>query len=408
MKNTPNYTNAIKRRVDTSAPLAWLDVDNNFQYPNTWTTSKSYKQGMVTLWNDYLGIPNNSTGEMSFWLCTSDHTSNNSNPPGGVSSYWERVSSVPFTSLSGTANYLTKWNDSTSLTSSTIYDYLTNIGIGVTGAAINAKLHITNTGSLYSFLVEDSITPDSTPFVINNNGNVAIGTTFTAIKGQERKLVVNGPSFFNGSFTLSDSLTGNSINDFVINKTYNDWRINVENGDNDQVTFYLSTGVENHIIMGAATGAYNNMILGAGGDVCIEGNSFNSNTNYNEFNYSVGIGKFPNTYLLEVNDYILGTGFKTPTGASNQYLMANGSVLTRTIVGATLSAASWSSNSLTVTVSGVTTSNLVTISAPSDRTQFTAYAVAGISCTAQGTNSLTFVCDSTPNIDIRINVKIES
>jgi hypothetical protein len=88
--------------------------------------------------------------------------------------------------------------------------------------------------------------------------------------------------------------------------------------------------------------------------------------------------------------------------------MANGSVLTRTIVGATLSAASWSSNSLTVTVSGVTTSNLVTISAPSDRTQFTAYAVAGISCTAQGTNSLTFVCDSTPNIDIRINVKIES
>lgn len=27
MKNTPNYTNKIKRRTDETEPLGWLDVD---------------------------------------------------------------------------------------------------------------------------------------------------------------------------------------------------------------------------------------------------------------------------------------------------------------------------------------------------------------------------------------------
>ena len=50
-----------------------------------------------------------------------------------------------------------------------------NVGIGISN--VSAKLHINNTGSSDSFLVEDSVNPDSTPFAISSGGSVSIGTT---------------------------------------------------------------------------------------------------------------------------------------------------------------------------------------------------------------------------------------
>ena len=49
-----------------------------------------------------------------------------------------------------------------------------SIGTTITGTA---KLHVNNTTTQNSFLVEDSTNPDATPFVIDNTGNVGIGTT---------------------------------------------------------------------------------------------------------------------------------------------------------------------------------------------------------------------------------------
>jgi hypothetical protein len=49
-----------------------------------------------------------------------------------------------------------------------------NLGIGI--ATPLAKLHVTNTTSANSLLIEDETNPDSTPFVVDNNGNVGIGT----------------------------------------------------------------------------------------------------------------------------------------------------------------------------------------------------------------------------------------
>lgn len=70
----------------------------------------------------------------------------------------------------------------------------------------------------------------------------------------------------------------------------------------------------------------------------------------------------------------------------------------------TLAAADWSSNTQTVTVTGVTASNIVFIApAPASATD---YAAAGIICTAQSTNSLTFTCTTTPSNDITVNVVI--
>ena len=63
-----------------------------------------------------------------------------------------------------------------------------NVGIGV--IAPTAKLHINNSGSGNSFLVEDSNNPDSTPFVIDNNGIVGVGTTSPS--GFNARLVVIG------------------------------------------------------------------------------------------------------------------------------------------------------------------------------------------------------------------------
>lgn len=70
----------------------------------------------------------------------------------------------------------------------------------------------------------------------------------------------------------------------------------------------------------------------------------------------------------------------------------------------TLAAADWSNNTQSVTVSGVTASNVVIISpAPASAAD---YAAAGIICTAQSTDSLTFTCTTTPSNDIVVNVVI--
>lgn len=70
----------------------------------------------------------------------------------------------------------------------------------------------------------------------------------------------------------------------------------------------------------------------------------------------------------------------------------------------TLAAASWSGSSQTVTATGVTASNTVLIgAAPASASE---YNTCGVLCTAQGADSLTFTCTSTPTNDLTVNVII--
>ena len=72
----------------------------------------------------------------------------------------------------------------------------------------------------------------------------------------------------------------------------------------------------------------------------------------------------------------------------------------------TLTSAWWSSNSQTVSATGVTASNTVIVSpAPDDIAD---YADCGVYCSAQGSGTLTFGCDTAPSGDIVVNVLIMS
>ena len=69
-----------------------------------------------------------------------------------------------------------------------------------------------------------------------------------------------------------------------------------------------------------------------------------------------------------------------------------------------LTVVGWSNNTQTVTVTGVTATNTVFVSpAPASASD---YSSAGIICTAQGTDSLTFTCTTVPANAITVNVVI--
>lgn len=99
--------------------------------------------------------------------------------------------------------------------------------------------------------------------------------------------------------------------------------------------------------------------------------------------------------------------FKVANANGNFEIMsADGTVptarLTKVNTTITLTAAGWSNGSQTVSVSGITSTGVVFVSPdPTDQADYT---TAGIICTAQATDSLTFTCDTTPSSDIDVVV----
>jgi len=99
--------------------------------------------------------------------------------------------------------------------------------------------------------------------------------------------------------------------------------------------------------------------------------------------------------------------FKVANANGNFEIMsADGTVptarLTKVNITVTLAVADWSSNTQTITVSGIKADSVVFVSpAPASASD---YASAGILCTAQAANSLTFSCTTTPSNAITVNV----
>lgn len=72
----------------------------------------------------------------------------------------------------------------------------------------------------------------------------------------------------------------------------------------------------------------------------------------------------------------------------------------------TLKAGSWSSKRQSVSVSGVTTDNLVIVSPSPAKANRTAYAEYGIACIEQSAGVLTFECNEVPSGAISVNVAV--
>mgnify|MGYP000406388951 FL=1 len=72
----------------------------------------------------------------------------------------------------------------------------------------------------------------------------------------------------------------------------------------------------------------------------------------------------------------------------------------------TLSANAWSGNSQTINVSNVTAGSLVTVAPVPTAQNRTAYLEAGVYCSAQGSGTLTFVCEDVPSVNLNVNIQI--
>lgn len=89
----------------------------------------------------------------------------------------------------------------------------------VTANSASAALTVTQTGAGYSLLIEDSTSPDSSPFVVDASGNVGVGTTtigqrLTVAGGEAGTNKINavGTQYGSGSFLNAfTSAGGNDV-----------------------------------------------------------------------------------------------------------------------------------------------------------------------------------------------------
>ena len=158
-----------------------------------------------------------------------------------------------------------------------------------------------------------------------------------------------------------------------------------------------STSAAGSVALGAETAVGNGAIAIGGSakaratDSIAIGNS--ATTGYNSSAIQLGFGTNSNPNSFQVWSYqLLNKSDGTiPTAR-----------LTKVNTTITLTAAGWSSNTQTVTVTGMTATGVVLVSP--DPTDQSAYTSAGIICTTQAADSLTFTCSTTPTADIDVNV----
>ena len=113
------------------------------------------------------------------------------------------------------------------------------------------------------------------------------------------------------------------------------------------------------------------------------------------------------TYYLSSDNMIIRD---TEIATLNGYVGSMIDVATPKILSITLSASSWDSTALTqtVTATGVLADEMAQSITPTPAlSSQTAYYEAGILCTGQAANSLTFTCETVPTVDLTVYVIIQ-
>ena len=156
-----------------------------------------------------------------------------------------------------------------------------------------------------------------------------------------------------------------------------------------------SSTADDAINIGARTRQSNyNLLIGASNENMPKGCIFLNGTTVRPMYQNIGVGEF--WIGVSMGSY----------GAYYQITDRFGHIptarLTKVNTTITLAAADWSSNTQTVSVTGMSADGVVMVSP--DPTDQSAYTSAGILCTAQAAGTLTFACDTVPSADIDVNV----
>lgn len=163
---------------------------------------------------------------------------------------------------------------------------------------------------------------------------------------------------------------------------------------------------------GSSVGGNNNTAIGYGARTYATYNTAigdNAGVTGTGHTYSVAIGASATVTADHAIQIGSGINNNDNTFQVQSYTLldtSNGTIptdrLTKVNTTITLAAADWSSNSQTVSVTGMTATGIVMVSPdPTDQADYTA---AGIICSAQAAGTLTFTCDSTPANDIDVVV----
>jgi len=180
----------------------------------------------------------------------------------------------------------------------------------IASASSNTDLvRFTQTGTGNSFVVEDTNTPDSSQFVINNVGDVSIGNTTP-----NAKLDVNGNTIITGSLTVTGSINSYDNITLLQNATY----LQGKNSSN-VTTRMMGINSSNILYIGSVDAAVGSIFFNINGSNLMQISSSGD----------VGIGKSNPTARLDVNGNTIITGSLNVTqGITGSALLITGSTTT--------------------------------------------------------------------------------
>jgi hypothetical protein len=231
---------------------------------------------------------------------------------GGVTASLQGTASYATTALTAsnalTASYVNPLTQDVIITGSlNVTNNITGSGLLITGSTSTDLVRITQTGTGNAFVVEDTNTPDSSQFVIDNVGNVGIGTTTP-----NSKLEVNG-----NTTIVATSGTGLQVTNFT---TSSGTGINGR-ASADQTTG-TSVGIHGEALFGL-------LAIGVKGEVYgeAEGGAITTGIGGYFDGYGSGFAQYP--YSVQLIDGTQGTGkvlvSQTADGKANWSTQLSGS-----------------------------------------------------------------------------------
>ena len=300
-------------------------------------------------------------------------------------------------------------------TDNTYYSYVC-VGNTLTYAG---KKHTVVVGNGAGFVLNSSTTSYQESVVVGYN---AIGGNYSTLLGSKAYDPGNGIAIgYQARNTYPPSSYSINIGSGTINAQYvvaigamsnNAATGSVAVGYNSKAGNYATavgysaeaTGSNSIAIRGKATASYA-IQLGPGTNS--EANTLYVDFYYNSANQNYKLldadGTIPEARLADTTNAQQGDVL-TLDSNGNAVWQAGGGGGGATATTATLATANWSSNSQTVSVTGVTASNVVYVmAAPASAAE---YAAAGVQCTAQASGTLTFTCTTTPSSALTVNIAI--